>query len=128
MKPNYICCAGITVQFICGYLWKSNIMIIASLLGYIFHLNPDNKIFKYTDLSVNILLSSKAMILEKKTIIPATFSAFCYIHNNVLYRPESIMGVIYNLKHVVFIQFVGVYGYYLLYKHEPCLDLYFVCD
>ena len=75
MKPNYICCAGITLQFICGHLWKSHIMIIVSLLGYIFHLNPDNKILKYTDLSVNILLSSKECF-QRKTIIPRHFQHY----------------------------------------------------
>ena len=128
MKPNYICCAGIIPIVICGYLWKSNVMLYVSLIGYIFHTNPDDKIIKYIDLSVNILLSTKAMLIERKTIIPATFSAFCYVHNNILYRPKSITGVIYNLKHVFFIQFIGLYGYYLLYKHEPCFEFYFICD
>ena len=128
MKHNYICLIGVIPCNILGYLWKSNIMLFVSLLGYIFHLNPHNNVIKYIDLSVNVSLSIYAIVLEKKTILPASFSAICYFNNNILHRPKNINGVIYNLKHVFLIQFVGYYGYYLLYKHEPCLEFFFKCD
>jgi len=128
MKHNYICLIGIIPYGVFGYLWKSNIMLFAFFLGFIFHLNPHNKVIKYIDLSVNVSLSIYAIVLEKKTILPASFSAICYFNNNILHRPKNINCVIYNLKHVFLIQFVGYYGYYLLYKHEPCLEFFFKCD
>ena len=103
-------------------------MLFVSLIGYIFHANPHNKVIKYIDLSVNVSLCVCAMFIERKTIIPALFSGICYVYNNIIYRPVYIDGIVYNLKHVFLIQFVGVYGYYLLYKYEPCLELFFICD
>lgn len=128
MKYNYICLAGVIPITVFGYLWKSKIMLFVSLIGYIFHANPHNKVIKYIDLSVNVSLCVCAMFIERKTIIPALFSGICYVYNNIIYRPVYIHGIVYNLKHVFLIQFVGVYGYYLLYKYEPCLELFFICD
>ena len=127
MKHNYICLIGIIPCNILGYLWKSNIMLFVSLLGYIFHLNPHNNVIKYIDLSVNVSLSIYAIVLEKNYFTSIIFCT-CYFNNNILHRPKNIDGVIYNLKHVFLIQFVGYYGYYLLYKHEPCLEFFFKCD
>ena len=47
MKYNYICLAGVIPITVFGYLWKSKIMLFVSLLGYIFHANPHNKVIKY---------------------------------------------------------------------------------
>jgi len=128
MKYNYICLAGVIPMTVFGYLWKSKIMLFVSLIGYIFHTNPHNKVIKYIDLSVNVSFTLYAIVIEKKTRIPAAFSGICYVYNNILHRPNNISGIVYNLKHVFFIQIVGVYGYYLLYNHEPCLDIFFICD
>ena len=128
MKYNYICLAGVIPMTVFGYLWKSKIMLFVSLIGYIFHTNPHNKVIKYIDLSVNVSFTLYAIVIEKKTRIPAAFSGICYVYNNILHRPNNISGIVYNLKHVFFIQIVGVYGYYLLYNYEPCLDIFFICD
>ncbi len=128
MKYNYICIIGNIPFGLFGVIWKSNIMIYMCILGILFHLNYNNKYLKYIDLAANVLLSIYAIVLEKKTIIPASFSGICYIYNNIVYRPTNINSVIYNLKHVFCIQIVGLYGYYLLYNHEPCLDIFFICD
>ena len=128
MKYNYICLVGIIPTTVFGYLWKSKIMLFVSLVGYIFHTNPHNKVIKFMDLSINVSLTLYATVIEKKTRIPATFSGICYAYNNILHRPNNINGIVYNLKHVFFIQIVGVYGYYLLYNHEPCLEFFFICD
>lgn len=128
MHYNYICLTGLIPCTIFGYLWKSKIMLFVSLLGYIFHTNPHNKVIKYIDLSVNVSICVCAMVIERKIIIPAVFSGICYVYNNIIYRPVYIDGIVYNLKHVFLIQFVGVYGYYLLYNHDPCLEFFFICD
>lgn len=128
MKRNYICIIGIIPYGIFGIIWKSHIMFFVCLLGIIFHMNPSNNILKYIDLIINIYLSSNAMWCEKKTIVPATFSGIIYIYDNIFVSKVMNNSNSRNIKHALCIQLVGLYGYFLLYKHSPCLDFYFICN
>ncbi len=129
MKSNYICMVGAIPIGVCGCIWKSYIMIICSLMGVLFHRHPDNKLLKYIDLSLNTYISFKASTYGNNIMWLVIFSATCYILNSFVYDVRNHTRYIAcNIAHVFFIQMVGIYGYYLLYKHEPCIEFYFVCE
>ena len=129
MNSNYICMLGAIPIGVCGCIWKSYIMIICSLIGLLFHRRPDNKVIKYIDLSFNGAVSCKGALYDNNIMLLVIFSATCYILNSFVYDVRNHMRYIAcNIAHVFFIQMVGLYGYYLLYKHEPCIEFYFVCE
>ena len=129
MKSNYICMVGAIPIGVCGCIWKSYIMIIYSLMGVLFHRHPDNKLLKYIDLSLNTYISFKASTYGNNIMWLVIFSATCYILNSFVYDVRNHTRYIAcNIAHVFFIQMVCIYGYYLLYKHGPCIEFYFVCE
>lgn len=135
MKCNYICMMGAIPIGVFGCIWKSYIMIICSLMGVLFHGNPDNKLLKYIDVSLNTYVSFKASTYGNNIIFLVIFSGACYILNSTIYdirnNQKYISGNIVNacnIAHVCLIQMVGLYGYYLLYIHEPCIEFYFICE
>jgi len=129
MKCNYICMIGAIPMGVCGCIWKSYIMIIVSLLGVLFHVHPDNKLLKYMDLSLNTYTSYKGSKYGNNIMLLVIFSATCYILNSFVYDVRNHTRYIAcNIAHVFCIQMAGIYGYYLLYKHEPCIEFYFVCE
>ena len=129
MNSNYICMLGAIPIGVCGCIWKSYIMIICSLIGLLFHRRPDNKVIKYIDLSFNGAVSCKGALYDNNIMLLVIFSATCYILNSFVYDARNHTRYIgCNIAHVFFIQIVGIYGYYLLYKHEPCIEFYFVCE
>ena len=104
-------------------------MIICSLIGLLFHRRPDNKVIKYIDLSFNGAVSCKGALYDNNIMLLVIFSATCYILNSFVYDVRNHTRYIAcNIAHVFFIQMVGIYGYYLLYKHDPCIEFYFVCE
>ena len=129
MKSNYICMVGAILMCVYGCIWKSYILIISSLMGVLFHRHPDNKLLKYIDLSLNTYTSYKASKYGNNIMWLVIFSATCYTLNSFVYDVRNHARYIAcNIAHVFFIQLVGIYGYYLLYKHEPCIEFYFVCE
>jgi len=129
MKRNYICILGALPIGITGYIWKSKTMILSSIVGVIFHTNPNNQMIKYIDLSLNIVLSCKGALYDNNIMWLVIFSGTCYILNSFVYDVRNHTRYIAcNIAHVLFIQMVGLYGYYLLYKHEPCIEFYYVCE
>ena len=129
MKSNYICMLGILPIGICGYIWKSYIMMICCGMGIVTHMYPDNKIIKYTDLTFNTYSSFKATTYGNNIMPLFIFSGTFYTLNSFVYDVNNHTRYIAcNVAHVLFIQMVGIYGYYRLYKHEPCIEFYFDCE
>ena len=91
MKYNYICLAGVIPMTVFGYLWKSKIMLFVSLIGYIFHTNPHNKVIKYIDLSVNVSFTLYAIVIEKKPEYPPLFQE--YVTYIIIYYTDQIILV-----------------------------------
>lgn len=127
MKRNYICIIGNIPFGIFGIIWRSHVMVFMFMLGILFHMNPCNNILKYFDLLINIFLTYNAMLCERKTIVPASFSGIVYIYN-IFATNVTNNRTLSNITRAVCIQLVGLYGYFLLYKHTPCLDFYFICN
>lgn len=110
---------------ICGYYWNSHIMLYVSLVGIIFHAIPYNKFFYLLDLSSNMLFSIKASLQNRQIFI---LSAIIFCLNSYVYNPKNKLDIYYNLRHVFFTQFLGLYGYYLIYKQDTCNSFFFYCD
>ena len=127
MKHNYICMVGAIPIGVAGCIYKSNTMISSSVIGIIFHTYPNNKILKYTDLLFNVLLSCNASLYSNDIMILAIMSSICYLLNCFVFIPENKDNFAYNITHVFIVNIGGLYGYYLLYNHEPCVDFYFDC-
>ncbi len=115
---NLICLVGAIPIGICGFYWNSKTMMLVSIVGVLFHLNPKNKFMYFLDLSLNSCLSIIACCYNKKIICLFLFSSICFIINNYLYYHTSINKNIINVQHVLFIQCVGLYGYYMIYSQE----------
>ena len=127
MKHNYICMVGAVPLGIFGYIWGSHTMMLSSFIGVIFHMYPNNNTLKYLDLAMNSCFSLKATIYDYKIMTLAIFSGICYTINSYVYNNYNTNKVLCNIIHVFLVQFAGVYGYYLLRCHEPCIDFYFDC-
>ena len=98
-------------------------------MAVLFHRRPDNKLLKYIDLSFNAYTSYKATKYGNNIMRLVVFSGICYILNNLVYDSKNhTRYIVCNIAHVFFIQMIGIYGYYLLYKHEPCIEFYFLCE
>lgn len=115
---NVICLLGTIPLGVCGVYWNSKIMIIVFLIGFLFHLNPNNTFIHSLDLSMNIILSSFACYQNKNVILPCLFSLFIFVVNHCLYNFTKINKHLINLQHVIFVQGLGLYGYYLIYSEE----------
>lgn len=115
---NIICLIG-TIPFgIYGIHWNSKIMIIVFIIGFLFHLNPNNTFMYSLDLSMNIILSSFACYQNKNVILPCLLALFIFVVNYCLYNLTKINKHLINLQHVIFVQGLGLYGYYLIYSQE----------
>jgi len=128
MKHNYICIVGALPFGIFGYIWISYAMMFTSFIGVIFHMHPNNNKLKYMDLAINSCFSINASVYHYKIMSLVIFSAICYILNNREYNNDNTNKTLSNIRHVLLVQLVGLYGYYLLYKHESCIEFYFVCE
>lgn len=115
---NIICLLGSIPFGICGIHWNSSIMIIVSIIGVLFHSNPNNTFMYSLDLSMNIILSSFACYQNKNVIVPCLFALFIFVVNHYLYNLTKINKHLINLQHVIFVQGLGLYGYYLIYSQE----------
>ncbi len=128
MKRNYICILGALPMGITGCIWKSKTMILSSVVGIIFHAHPNNQVLKYIDLFLNITLSCKGALYDNNIMLLVIISGIFYILNCYIYKPNNPYNIVYNFRHVCIVNIGGISGYYLLYKHEPCLDFYFICN
>jgi len=125
---NYICMVGAIPIGVVGCIWKSHIMIICSLIGVLFHRRPDNKLIKGFDLSLNVALSCKGALYDNNIMLLVIISGICYILNCHIYKPENPANIAYNIRHICIVNIGGLCGYYILYKHEPCIEFYFQCE
>jgi hypothetical protein len=128
MKHNYICIVGAIPIGIFGYIWRSHTMLLSSFIGVIFHIHPNNNTLKYMDLAMNSCFSLRATLYDYKIMLLAIFSGICYILNSRVYNIYNTNKTLCNIRHVLLVQLVGVYGYYLLRCHKPCIDFYFDCS
>ena len=115
---NIICLIGTIPIGIYGIHWNSSIMIIVSIIGVLFHLNPNNTFMYSLDLSMNVILSSFACYQNKNVIVPCLFALFIFVVNHYLYNLTKINKHLINLQHFIFVQGLGLYGYYLIYSQE----------
>ena len=112
---NYICAIGALPLGMCGLYWNSHIMIIVSTIGVLFHINPKNNLLDLLDLSINTSLSTLACY-QNLNILPVCFAASSiFIVNHYLYHYTNINKNIINIQHVIFVQGLGLYGYYMIY-------------
>ena len=91
-------------------------------------MHPNNKKLLYIDLTINTYLSMRAIFNDYKIMALVIFSGICYILNSRTYNNIYTNRTLCNIRHVILVQFVGIYGYYLLSCHKPCIEFYFDCS
>lgn len=128
MKPNTICIFGSLPFGICSYIWESPIMLYVCLIGILFHSMPHNKFLHLLDLSSNTFFSIKASLQNRQIFILFCISAVIFLFNSYIYIPKNKLDFYCNLRHVLFTQFLGLYGYYLIYNQEICNSFFFKCQ
>lgn len=112
---------------VCGYYWDSTIMLYVCLIGILFHSMPHNNFLHLLDLSSNTFFSIKASLQNRQIFILSILSLIIYCLNTSVYNPKHKLDIYYNLRHVFLVQFLGLYGYYLLYKQDMCNSFFFNC-
>lgn len=128
MKSNIICMLGALPFGICGYYWNSAIMLYVCLIGILFHSMPHNNFLHLLDLSSNTFFSIKASLQNRQIFILFILSSIIFCLNSYIYIPKNKLDFYCNLRHVFFTQFLGLYGYYLIYKQDTCNSFFFNCD
>lgn len=124
---NFICTLGSISFGLAGCYWNSNIMLMVSTLGVIFHINNKNKLLYLIDLSTNSILTIIACYLNNDIIPLLILASLIFSVNTFLLLYSGINIIIINIQHVVLVQGLGLYGYYILYRHTECSRVFFDC-
>ena len=122
---NKIAIAGLLPFVYFSYIYNSHAMILIATNGFVFHSNPNNKIFYYIDFYTNASLFALASVKHPNVFKYSAFCFFVFLLNDKILKKKY--KIICDIVHVIFVQWVGLYAMTVFHEKEPCGHLLFYC-
>lgn len=125
---NKIAILGLLPFALMAPYFRSPPMVVIFILGVIFHINPENKILFIIDTTTNTYFFIIGAIQCPDIVTINVFVITVFVLNGYLLKSKKHSELFCNVIHTVFIQWVGIYAFYHLWRLDPCNKYFFICN
>ena len=125
---NKLAFGGLIPFLVMAPIYKSPAMFIVFIFGCLFHRYPKSRALYLLDTGTNASLLLYACCQDMPVRRVGLFVLTFYPINSLVFPETPDKKLWENLRHIVFVQWVGVYTFYELRKYQPCNEYIFICD
>jgi len=124
---NKLAMGGLIPFLVMSPIYKSPPMLIIFIFGCLFHRNPNSRVLYLLDTWTNTTLLLLGACQTRKVALLVLFALTFYPINSLVFPAPPEKKIWENIRHIVFVQWVGVYAFYELKKIDPCNEYFFIC-
>jgi hypothetical protein len=125
---NKIAMLGLIPFGILGPLYRSPTMFMIFVLGCLFHKFPDSRALYIIDTAHNTSWFLWGTIQERQIRHLSAFALAFFPLNSIVFPNPPNNKRWENIRHIIFVQWVGVYAFHVLYNSPNCNRYAFICD
>jgi hypothetical protein len=124
---NKIAMGGLIPFLVMSTIYKSPPMFIIFILGCLFHGHPKSRALYILDTGTNTSLLLYGACQNRNVAYLVLFILTFYPINSIVFPTPPNKKLWENIRHVLFVQWVGLYAFCELKKNYPCKDYIFIC-
>ena len=125
---NKLAFGGLIPFLVMAPIYKSPPMFIIFIFGCLFHRYPKSRALYLLDTGTNTSLLLYACCQDMPIRRIGLFALTFYPINSIVFPAPPDKKLWENIRHIVFVQWVGVYTFYEVRKYQPCKQYIFICD
>jgi len=124
---NKLAICGLIPFLLAAPIYKSPPMFIIFIFGCLFHSYPKSRPLYLLDTGTNASLLLYATCQDMPVARIGLFALTFYPINSIVFPAPPDKKLWENIRHIVFVQWVGLYTFYELRKYQPCKEYIFIC-
>ena len=109
-----------------SYTMSSGPAALVFCMGWLFHSRKNNRILRIADITFNAVGFWRLYQACEESRIYALIAVSAFVSNQFLYTIHHD-EILWNLIHVVFVQWYGILSGLAAYQNNPCSSVYFAC-
>ena len=126
---NKLAMFGLIPYGILAQLYRSPAMFVIFALGCLFHKYPDSRALYIIDTAHNTSCLLMGASQDRNVFYPCAFALAFFPLNSIVFPTHSANKRWENIRHIIFVQWIGVYAFHILYNLQKCDNKYaFICD
>ncbi len=124
---NKLAMGGLIPFLVMSSMYKSPPMLMIFIFGCLFHMYPQSRVLYLLDTGTNTSILLWGTCQSRKVACLGLFALAAYPINSLIFPAPPNKKLWENIRHIVFIQWVGAYAFCELKKIDPCKEYVFIC-